>query len=108
MVLRRYAKTEEAKVELANGVNFDIRSRVVRRDVSVIVLSARETSLIELFVLNRGKPQTKEWLVEHLLNDEVEVEKPANLIEVNLYRLRKRLGPNIIVTRRGVGYGVGA
>jgi two-component system OmpR family response regulator len=67
-------------------------------------LSAREVSLLEIFLKRAGRLVSKEQLVSHLCEwgDEVS----ANAIEVYVHRLRRKLEPGDvrITTVRGLGY----
>ena len=67
-------------------------------------LSAREVSLLEIFLKRAGRLVSKEQLVSHLCEWGEEVS--ANAIEVYVHRLRKKLeaGGVRIVTVRGLGY----
>ena len=67
-------------------------------------LSAREISLLEVFLQRAGRLVSKDQLVSHLCEWGEEVS--PNAIEVYVHRLRKKLEPGgvRILTVRGVGY----
>jgi two-component system OmpR family response regulator len=67
-------------------------------------LSPRELALLELLLMRAGRVVSKEQLVNHLYGWGEEV--GDNAIEVNVYRLRKKLEPLgcEIRTVRGMGY----
>ena len=67
-------------------------------------LSARELSLLEVFLQRAGRLVSKDQLVSHLCEWGEEVS--PNAIEVYVHRLRKKLEPGgvRIVTVRGLGY----
>ena len=67
-------------------------------------LSAREVSLLEIFLQRAGRLVSKDQLVSHLCEWGEEVS--PNAIEVYVHRLRKKLEPGgvRIVTVRGLGY----
>jgi len=67
-------------------------------------LSARELSLLEIFLQRAGRLVSKEQLVSHLCEWGEEVS--PNAIEVYVHRLRKKLEPGgvRVVTVRGLGY----
>jgi two-component system, OmpR family, response regulator len=67
-------------------------------------LSARELSVLEIFLQRPGRAISKEQLVSHLCGWGEEVS--ANAIEVYVHRLRKKLEPSgvRIETLRGLGY----
>jgi two-component system OmpR family response regulator len=71
---------------------------------AAIELSAREVSLLEIFLQRAGRLVSKDQLVGHLCEWGEEVS--GNAIEVYVHRLRKKLEPGgvRIVTVRGLGY----
>ena len=67
-----------------------------------VVLTAREYALLEYLALHRGEVVTRATLYEHLF-DEAD-DSLSNLLDVHVSNLRKKLGRDLIVTRRGHGY----
>jgi len=85
-------------------LSYDLVGRVARLNGEPIELSAREMSLLEIFLQRAGRLVSKDQLVNHLCEWGEEVS--ANAIEVYVHRLRKKLEPGgvRIVTVRGLGY----
>jgi two-component system OmpR family response regulator len=85
-------------------LSFDQVGRVAELDGERLELSARELSILELFLRRPGRLVRKDMLVEHLCEWGEEVS--TNAIEVYVHRLRKKLEPGgvKISTVRGVGY----
>ncbi len=83
---------------------YDQVGRVARVNGETLDLSAREVSLLEIFLQRAGRLVSKDQLVSHLCEWGEEVS--ANAIEVYVHRLRKKLEPGgvRIVTVRGLGY----
>jgi two-component system, OmpR family, response regulator len=83
---------------------FDQVGRVAELGGERLELSARELSLLELFLQRPGRLVHKDQLVDHLCGWGEEVS--ANAIEVYVHRLRKKLEPGgvRISTVRGAGY----
>ena len=83
---------------------YDQVGRIARLNGEVLELSAREVSLLEIFLQRAGRLVSKDQLVSHLCEWGEEVS--ANAIEVYVHRLRKKLEPGDIriVTVRGLGY----
>ncbi|HEX8010244.1 MAG TPA: response regulator transcription factor [Casimicrobiaceae bacterium] len=83
---------------------FDQVGRVAEVNGERLDLSARELSLLELFLQRPGRLVHKDQLVNHLCAWGEEVS--ANAIEVYVHRLRKKLEPGgvRISTVRGLGY----
>jgi len=90
---------------MRNGpLAYDHVGRVATLNGEPLELSARESSVLEIFVQRAGRLVSKDQLVSHLCEwgDEVS----PNAIEVYVHRLRKKLEPGgvKIVTVRGLGY----
>jgi two-component system OmpR family response regulator len=85
-------------------LRFDTVGRRVFHDKRALDLSPRELALLELLLMRAGRVVSKGQMVNHLYGwgDEV----GDNAIEVNVYRLRKKLEPLgcEIRTVRGMGY----
>jgi two-component system OmpR family response regulator len=85
-------------------LSYDQVGRTARVHGEQIELSAREVSLLEIFLQRAGRLVSKDQLVSHLCEWGEEVS--PNAIEVYVHRLRKKLEPGgvRIVTVRGLGY----
>lgn len=85
-------------------LSFDLNGRTAQIDGLPLELSARETSLLEIFLSRAGRMISKNQLVDLLCEWGEEV--TTNAIEVYIYRLRKKLEPSgaKIITVRGLGY----
>jgi two-component system, OmpR family, response regulator len=85
-------------------LHFDTVGRRVFHDKRPLDLSPRELALLELLMLKAGRVVSKAQMVNHLYGwgDPV----ADNAVEVNVYRLRKKLEPLgcEIRTVRGMGY----
>jgi two-component system OmpR family response regulator/two-component system response regulator QseB len=86
----------------AQGVELDPAARTVMHAGAPITLSAREFDLLHVLLLNAGRVLSREQLEQHLYSWGREVE--SNAIEVHIHHLRRKLGPALIHTVRGVGY----
>jgi len=87
-------------------LEIDSTRRVARREGSPIDLRPQEFSLLQYLALRRGAVVTRDEIETHIY-DEL-AEPMSNVVEVAVYRLRKKIdppaGPSLIETRRGVGY----
>lgn len=85
-------------------LQFDLNGRIATIDSVPIELSARETSLLEIFLSRSGRMISKHQLVDLLCEWGEEV--TTNAIEVYIHRLRKKIEPADlhILTVRGLGY----
>lgn len=66
------------------------------------LLTAIEFRLLRYFMLHPGKVLSKHRLGEHIY--QYESDPDSNVIEVYVNRLRRKLGKDLIATRRGQGY----
>ena len=77
-------------------------ARQVERQGVTIALSPREFDVLHALTLNAGRVLSRTQLEQHLYSWGHEVD--SNAIEVHIHHLRKKLGPGLIATVRGVGY----
>ena len=103
-LLRRHGK--KATVFEHRGIKMDLLARTVARNNQKVDLTAREFSLLELFMQNQGRVLTRTMISEKIWESHNDLD--ANLIDVYMRRLRKKLEvPSeepIFKTLRGVGY----
>jgi two-component system OmpR family response regulator len=100
--LIRRSSGEASNVIALREVSIDVAARVVKREGAAIELTAREYALVEHLALNRGKLVTRTQLYDHLF-DENDASM-SNLLDVHVSNIRKKLGHEFILTRRGHGY----
>ena len=86
----------------AQDVVLDPASRSVRQAGEPVTLSTREFDLLQAFMLGADRVLSREQLEQQLYSWGQEVE--SNAIEVHIHNLRRKLGPALIYTVRGVGY----
>jgi len=86
------------------ALSYDQVGRMARINGEALELSAREVSLLEIFLQRAGRLVSKDQLVSHMCEWGEEVS--PNAIEVYVHRLRRKLEPGgvRIVTVRGLGY----
>lgn len=68
----------------------------------VVALPRKEFAVLQKLLENIGKVVTKDTLEQSLYNWDDTVD--SNTLEVHIHYLRKKLGPDLIRTIRGVGY----
>ena len=100
-LIRRSAREARAQIELGRVV-LDTAARTVTRDGQPVALTAREYALVEYLALHRGDVVTRTMLYEHLFDENDNT--LSNLLDVHVSNIRKKLGHDFIVTRRGHGY----
>jgi DNA-binding response OmpR family regulator len=94
--------TEEPFVLRAGDVRLDLKSRRATVGERTVDLTAREFSLIETFLRHPGQVLSREQLLSHVWG--YSFDPTTNLVNVYVNSLRKKLGPDVIETVRGVGY----
>ncbi len=100
-LVRRAAGRGSARIEVGDlALDTNLMTAAVR-GVPVAV-TALEYRLLAYLVLNRDRVVAPTELLEHLYGDEDARE--ANALEAVLTRLRRKVGPGVIGTRRGFGY----
>jgi two-component system OmpR family response regulator len=87
-----------------DGVTLDTAARQVARRGEPVLLTAREYILLEYLARHRGEVVTRTTLYEHLFDEDDE--SLSNLLDVHVSNLRKKLGADLIKTRRGHGYSI--
>ena len=100
-LIRRSAGQVNPKLELGD-VTIDTRARSVERHGEPVALTAREYAILEYLALHRGEVVSRTTLYEHLFDESDDT--LSNLVDVHVFSIRKKLGRELIVTRRGQGY----
>ena len=101
VLIRRGAGQPRATLDIGE-VHINTAARAVTRAGQPVTLTAHQYALLEYLALHRGEVVTRTALYEHL-GDENEGTL-SNVLDVHVLRLRKKLGQDFIVTRRGHGY----
>mgnify|MGYP003146598719 FL=1 len=101
-VLRRSHGSANQSRLRACGVELDEERQSACLDQQDIELTGAEFRMLRYFMLNPGRLLSKIALSEHLYDGESE--RDSNVVEVHINRLRRKLGGEVIQTRRGQGY----
>lgn len=99
-IRRREQRTSDALA--AHGVSVDLAARTVANAGGPVAVTAKEFKVLAALMRRMGQFVSKEELEGALYDDTADVE--SNTIEVAVYGLRRKLGPGLIVTARGLGY----
>lgn len=100
-LIRRAARESRSELEIGDVV-IDTKSRTVTLAGEPVVLTAREYVVLEYLALHRGEVLSRTALYEHLFDENDDT--LSNVIDVHIFNLRKKLGAELIATRRGQGY----
>ena len=94
--------TPERTVLEAGDVVLDLRTRRASVDDASIELSAREFTMLEVFLRHPGQVLSREQLLSHVWG--YDHDPGSNVVDVYVGYLRRKLGKERIVTVRGMGY----
>lgn len=99
-IRRREQRTSD--VLSAHGVTLDLNARTVTMNGRAVGLTAKEFKVLAALMRRMGRFVSKDELESRLYDEAAEVE--SNTIEVAIYALRRKLGAELILTARGLGY----
>ena len=87
------------------GLGMDLRRKVCTLDGKELALTKKEFEILALLLAHRGVIFSREEILRRIWSDEVIV--LDRTVDVNITRLRRKIGPygGHIVTRLGYGYG---
>jgi DNA-binding response OmpR family regulator len=98
--------TPERTVLEAGDVVLDLRTRRASVDGTSIELSAREFTMLEVFLRHPGQVLSREQLLSHVWG--YDHDPGSNVVDVYVGYLRRKLGKQRIATVRGMGYALQA
>jgi len=105
-MLRRDGKRDP--VLLAGPIKLDTISREVTRNGKLLDLTAKEFSILEFLLHNKGSAVSRFNMAEHVWGDDFDPFSMSNFIDVHIKNLRKKITPHgdieIIRTIRGIGF----
>jgi two-component system OmpR family response regulator len=100
--LVRRASGHASPVIQRAGLTLDPAAQRVTRGGQPLELTPLEYRALAYLMLRRDKLVSKTELAEHIYG--YDEDRDSNVIEVLIARLRKKVGANVICTRRGQGY----
>ncbi len=104
LTLRQF--TQNDVVLHCGPLSFDTRSRTATAAGQPLVLTRKETGILEYLLLHQGRPVSQEELLEHVWDNSVD--NFSNSIRVHISALRKKLrtalGYDPVRNRIGEGY----
>jgi DNA-binding response OmpR family regulator len=98
----RTTGSQEPQVLSAGEVRLDLRTRRATVGERTVDLTAREFALLETLLRHTDQVLSREQLLSHVWG--YYFDSTTNLVNVYVNSLRKKLGPDVIETVRGVGY----
>jgi len=104
VLLRRSSSDKATKIKIKD-IEIDLISKSVSRSNAIIALSKKEFLMLEYLAHNRGKTCNRTQILDHVWGDLGEdLQFDSDTVEVHIAYLRKKLGKDIIETKRGFGY----
>lgn len=100
-LIRRASNQAESVLEIGD-LHINMATRSVCKAGVPMNLTPMEYSLLEFLALHRGTIVTRTMLYDHLYDENDDT--LSNLIDVLISKLRRKLGHEVVVTRRGQGY----
>ncbi len=100
-LIRRASGNASAEL-IAGDIRLDTRSGKVTKAGEPVKLTAQEYKLLSYLLHHKGKVVSRTELIEHIYDQDFD--RDSNTIEVFVTRIRKKLGPDVITTIRGLGY----
>ena len=102
LLKRKFSHVNDEFIELNDGYKFYPSSKTLRQNGQIVNLSNKESELLALFLENKNALLSKEAIFEKIWNYG---EEPSELsLRVYVKNLRRVLGKDAIVNRRGDGY----
>ena len=100
---RNIMRHKDETIIMVDGISFDFDKMEVRKDGRVIPLTRLELMILQLLFTNLGKVVRRDYIIEKIwewtrndVND--------NTVTVYMKRIREKIGANIIITIKGIGY----
>lgn len=84
------------------GLSVDVRARRVTVGDRIAELTAREFSLLEVFLAHPGQVLSRDQLIGHVWG--LDFDPASNVVDVYVRALRGKIGQDRIETVRGAGY----
>ena len=102
-IKRNIMKHKNEAIIRVDDVSFDFDKMEVSKDEKVIPLTRLELKILHLLFTNLGKVVRRDYIIEKIwewtsndVND--------NTVTVYMKRIREKIGVNIIITIKGIGY----
>ena len=102
LLKRKFSHVNDEFIELNDGYKFYPSSKMLRQNGQIVNLSNKESELLALFLENKNALLSKETIFEKIWNYG---EEPSEMsLRVYVKNLRRILGKDAIINRRGDGY----
>ncbi len=106
--LARRHLPDRSAVLRAGSVSMDTSARTVAVGDRLVSMTAKELSVLEIFLLHPGQLLSRAQVLDHAWEEAEELAAESNLVDVFVGRVRRKLiaagSPDPITTVRGAGY----
>ena len=103
-LLRRYNGSSSNTLQYGD-LSLNLETHQVTQNGDLVELSRKEFSILQTLMINKGRPISKNRLLDSLYAWDKEIR--SNTLEVHIHNIRKKLGEEVIHTIRGLGYQIG-
>ncbi len=100
-IIRRSTGNASNRI-IIGTVEIDLASKTVKESGNPVELTAREYAMLELLAVHAGRLVSRTMIYNHIFDEQDDT--LSNLVDVHISHLRKKLGKDLIETRRGQGY----
>lgn len=100
--LRTAARAPEVTMLRCGDLTLDLRTRRARTGERTVDLTAREFTLLEMFLRHPGQVLSREQILSHVWG--YDFDPGSNIVDVYVRGLRRKLGHARVETVRGMGY----
>lgn len=108
LIRRTYAFNDELDILQYDKITLDINKREIKFEDKNISLTKTEFVILEILFEKSGSYVSKDEIITRLWSEDAFVDD--NVVAVNINRIRNKLKnngiDNIIVTKKGIGYGL--
>ncbi len=89
------------KQKITDNIYYDFNSKALIKNGKNILLTKKESKLLEVFLKNRGQILSADYLINAIWEEPV----PKNTLTVLIKRIREKIGKkDIIISKRDLGY----
>jgi len=100
--LVRRSSNKPNPVVTIRDIRIDTASRDVFRNGERVAMTAKEYAILHLLLMRRGELVTRSMIYDSVYGEQDS--SLSNVVDVYIANIRKRLGSDLIETRRGEGY----
>ena len=103
-LVRRAAGKADGTIRV-DDVTINTTTRTVTQAGKLVSLTPREYAIVQWLAVHQGELITRTTLYDHLFDEEDD--SLSNLLDVHISNIRRKLGKDFLITRRGQGYMIG-